>query len=267
MEIQDFIGLWEKIPTEEELENSRIYWNMRAGEFNEQGRDNCKEIQNLLKMKGFDGEGKRMLDIGCGPGKCAIRFSREFSQVVGVDISDQMVNYARENGRKENADNVSFHTAAWEKTDLEALGWNGFFDVVVASMTPGVGNMAGLEKMCRASKDMCMISSFVHRRDLKVELEEHLEFTKAGGVVENKIYLVFNILWNMGYYPEVLYNDVRIQREHDVKEALKLYSRQLSLNESQKKEAAEFLEKRSVNGILRQDYTAKIGWICWKIKK
>lgn len=267
MKKEDFIKLWEKVPTEEELENARIYWNMRAVEFNEQSRDNCVEIQEILEQRGFQTSGKRMLDIGCGPGKCAIRFSREFSQVVGVDISDQMVDYARENAQNENAENVAFFAAAWEHMELEERGWENHFDVVVASMTPGISNVEELEKMCRASRDLCMLSSFVHRRDLKLELEEHLGISKPGSVNKNKIYLVFNILWYMGYYPEVYYTDAKIHREYQLSDALRLYSRQLSLDESQADKAKHFLQERAIDGVLYQDYTAKIGWVCWNVKK
>ncbi|QSX07929.1 class I SAM-dependent methyltransferase [Alkalibacter rhizosphaerae] len=267
MKIDEFIDAWEKIPTDESLENTRIYWNMRASEFNEQNRDNCGEIQDLLDQQNYKVEGKSMLDIGCGPGKCAVRFSRDFKYVTGVDISDQMIAYAKENAEEESRKNVEFHAMAWEKADLEALNWEDRFDVVVGSMTPAISNVNALKKMCRASKDLCMLSSFVHRRDLKVELEEHLGLSKPGQEYRNKVYLVFNILWLMGYHPQVWYTDVGIRREYTLEKAHRLYSQQLELNQTQKKKAKTFLESRAVDDILHQEYTAKIGWLVWSVKK
>lgn len=265
MELQEFIRMWEKIPTEEALENARLYWNLRATEFNDQGRDNCVEIQDLLELRDYDTRGKRMLDIGCGTGKCAIRFSETFDEVVGVDLSDEMIHFARENANLAGRSNVHFHTAPWEYMDLEAMGWTGGFDVVVASMTPGISNVAELQKMCAASRDLCMLSSFVHRRDLKVEIEEHLGLKTAGDVAKNKIYLIFNILWHLGYHPEISYTHPRIFREYTLEEALTLYARQLNLDEQQQRKLANYLENRLEQGRIRQDYQGKIGWLCWQV--
>ncbi|MGE5249569.1 MAG: class I SAM-dependent methyltransferase [Bacteroidota bacterium] len=50
--------------------------------------------------------GERLLEIGCGTGRVAIRLAREGTEVVGLDLSPQMLDVAREKGK-----------------DLEGLRW------------------------------------------------------------------------------------------------------------------------------------------------
>lgn len=263
----DYSKLWDDIPTETELEEARLYWNLRAGTFNEQDRDNCRDIHQLLEQKGFDPRGKTLLDIGCGPGKCTVELATEFESVVGLDLSDQMIHHARENARQAGRNNADFYSMAWEKTDLAKEGWQDRFHVVLASMTPAISHAASLEKMCQAGKELCILSSFVHRRDLKVELEEHLGLRSPTDPSGNKVYLAFNLLWMWGYHPEVSYTRVNIRRESTLEESLALYRLQMSFNEEQEKKARFFLESKALDGLIVQEYEATIGWLTWNPNK
>jgi len=49
-----------------------------------------------------------ILDFGCGPGRLTIPFSRYADKIVGMDISQDMLNEARINCQKFNIGNVSF---------------------------------------------------------------------------------------------------------------------------------------------------------------
>ena len=52
--------------------------------------------------------GSSMIDIGCGPGTLALRLSRKCKEVVGVDISNRMIQYAERQKKKAGANNISF---------------------------------------------------------------------------------------------------------------------------------------------------------------
>jgi ubiquinone/menaquinone biosynthesis C-methylase UbiE len=56
--------------------------------------------------KNFNPE--RILDFGCGPGRFIIPFARFANQVVGLDISQHMLDEALRNCRKFNVTNASF---------------------------------------------------------------------------------------------------------------------------------------------------------------
>ena len=73
-------------------------------------------------------KGKKILDIGCGMGQHAMQYAKSGAlSVLGIDISEKMLNYARENNI---ADNIAYRKMAFE--DLDQL--NEKFDVITSSL-------------------------------------------------------------------------------------------------------------------------------------
>ena len=73
-------------------------------------------------------EGKRVLDIGCGMGQHAKQYANSGAlSVLGIDISEKMLGYAKENN---SADNIIYRQMAFE--DLDQL--NERFDVITSSL-------------------------------------------------------------------------------------------------------------------------------------
>jgi SAM-dependent methyltransferase len=92
------------------LERMRADWNQRAGEdanyyvafgrreqdneeFFSTGSDIAKTLElELKRLRGRDAA----LEIGCGPGRLLRPMSRNFKEIHGVDVSDEMIRLARE---------------------------------------------------------------------------------------------------------------------------------------------------------------------------
>ena len=68
---------------------------------------------------------KRAVDFGCGPGRFVIALATRCAEVVGLDISDPMLNEAEKNVRARNIGNV---TLAKSDDDLSEL--HGFYDLI-----------------------------------------------------------------------------------------------------------------------------------------
>jgi len=72
--------------------------------------------------------GKKILDIGCGMGQHAMQYSKAGARsVLGIDISEKMLEYAKANN---SAENIKYCRLAFE--DLEQI--NGTFDLVTSSL-------------------------------------------------------------------------------------------------------------------------------------
>lgn len=69
------------------------------------------------------GTGKKILDVGCGCGPTSLKLAGHGAEVLGVDISQQMIDRANQNA--EGKDGISFRMA-----DAAAENYNGDFDVV-----------------------------------------------------------------------------------------------------------------------------------------
>lgn len=78
-------------------------------------------ISNMSSKKG------RALDIGCGSGILTFELSKHYKEVVGIDISEEMLSIAR---AKREKDNISYI-----KMDANELLFDTTFDFIVSSAT------------------------------------------------------------------------------------------------------------------------------------
>lgn len=78
-------------------------------------------ISNMSSKKG------RVLDIGCGSGILTIELSEHYKEVVGIDISEEMLSIARSKRQK---DNISYI-----KMDANELFFDKTFDFIVSRAT------------------------------------------------------------------------------------------------------------------------------------
>ena len=73
-------------------------------------------------------DGKTVLDIGCGMGQHAMQYAKSgAASVLGIDISEKMLTYAKENN---SAENIRYRRLAFE--DLNQLDEK--FDVITSSL-------------------------------------------------------------------------------------------------------------------------------------
>jgi ubiquinone/menaquinone biosynthesis C-methylase UbiE len=92
----------------------------------------------------------RVLDLACGPGFVALEFAKHAREVVGVDLTAEMLKKARGLARREGITNVTFRRA-----DVNRLPFpDGSFDVVVTRASfhhfPAPGRV--LKEMARVMK-------------------------------------------------------------------------------------------------------------------
>ena len=80
-----------------------------AGYFTEFRKPYPERMFDLARDKfQLDRQGD-LLDVGCGTGQIALPLSKWFRRVVGVDLSAEMVGYARQNAIEQKIDNAEFH--------------------------------------------------------------------------------------------------------------------------------------------------------------
>lgn len=83
-------------------------------------------LEILPRLAGVKGS-HRVLDLACGPGFVALEFAKHAREVVGVDLTTEMLKKARALARREGFDNVTFR-----RGDVSRLPFpDGSFDLVV----------------------------------------------------------------------------------------------------------------------------------------
>lgn len=142
-------------------------WNRRSDTFVRNTgaglrQKRSSDVLNLLKETGFSPDGATVLDIGCGPGTHTLPLARAGASVTALDISAAMLGRIRETAETEGLD-IATHECSWWSADIDSLGFRNRFDLVIASMTPGVRDLATFDRMMACSKEYCYYSNFVRK--------------------------------------------------------------------------------------------------------
>jgi ubiquinone/menaquinone biosynthesis C-methylase UbiE len=86
-----------------------------AGEMDRLERQSSLITENtgLFPTHVVPADGQTLLDLACGPGEWAMQVARDYPncQVIGVDISERMIAYARSRARMQRLSNVQFEIA------------------------------------------------------------------------------------------------------------------------------------------------------------
>lgn len=108
-------------------DNDSFYENFKKIRSDKINFNDVIETPIILKMLP-DLYGKKVLDIGCGMGQHALQYSKMGAlSVLGIDISEKMLAYARKNNC---ASNIEYKRMAFEELDdLEQK-----FDVITSSL-------------------------------------------------------------------------------------------------------------------------------------
>ena len=115
------------MPKQNIYDNDAFYENFKKIRESELNFNDVIETPIITKMLP-DLKGKKILDIGCGMGQHAMQYAKSGAlSVLGIDISEKMLSYAKENNSDES---ITYRKMALE--DLEQL--NETFDVITSSL-------------------------------------------------------------------------------------------------------------------------------------
>lgn len=273
MDLQYFTDLWSEKTTARKPGKS--FWDNRAAEFNKlvtQGQpdERIRKIVEFLFHHGLFAKTSSVLDLGCGPGRFAVEFAKLSTDVTGLDISDNMLDYAVKNAEAANLTNTYFKNLNWDEVNLDDYGWRKRFDLVTAINSPAIHDLITLEKMIEASKGYCFLSNFVDRSDSVQDiLRTEILKLDEGVFYTNIVYSILNILWLTGYYPNITYVDTDREHVRTVEEACiyygTLFETENNSNEEMNDLIRGYLEEISVNGFVLEKVQTKTAWIYWQV--
>ena len=207
-----FISLQESQPTVLP-DHSVKMWNKRADFWenarkkNQKGDERVDSAIRYLDSKGLLDKNYDIVDIGCGPGWFAAAFAKHVHKVVGLDISDKMVEHGMNHIHNEGLDNASLYACDFQTLDIKKEGYQHAFDLVFSSMTPAIHGMNGLIKSMEMSRAWCCNITHLDGRNL---LREQIMQEVFGKRLEPQwngrwFFSLFNVLFLLGYDPETSY--------------------------------------------------------------
>ncbi len=273
MNIRSFDEIWKK--RDSDATAQAVFWDRRADSFNERKKDDSSRDMRRLLARQMIAKCRltpesRVLDVGCGTGNYALSLAKRAGWVTGFDISPKMIAHARENAAAAGAKNIDFRVLDWETADLAALDWEKRFDLVLASRTPAISDKAGLDKMIAACKGACLLVTMAESRNsVREKLMPLVGWDEEKARARRPFYCAFNLLWLMGYNPEVTYVDHAWEADYALEDSLLMHRGSFEnlrpLTAEEKQAVADCLAREAVNGMVRERVTSKLAVVFWRV--
>jgi SAM-dependent methyltransferase len=253
-------------------------WNIRASGYaqhgeSEESRDRRNRIIEWLESEGALHSKFRVLDIGAGPGIYAAVLSRKVAEVTALEPAASMVTILKQRIMEEGIQNIRITQKTWQEISLSTEGWHKAFDLVFASMCPGVGNPDMLEKMVEASRSFCYLSGWSGSRWGKWGLAQSelwpQIFGEQLGDYPSDILYPFGLLYSLGYRPELRFLRPRVLLDMDAEEATHglthHFSRYTEITPAIRGTIRAHVHSHSRGGRFKQGYATCQGFMLWHV--
>lgn len=224
-------------------------------------------IERLAKLGAFDPD-TIALDIGSGTGAYALKLADKCRTVYALDSSAGMLEILAEKVRRLGLNNVMTIQADWKTVNLDELP--GRFDIVVSSLNTGIKDYETLVKMNSVSRGFCCYVAPQGRtyHSSRPDLQKIVfgrELRAAGG---NDIIHPFNIIYGMGYRPELTYAPCQWSKEETPEEALEAvcreYGRYKTIDEALRERLRDYIMANlNERGLFTQFQKSTVGIMIW----
>lgn len=264
----DFMSIFEqKLKSKEEpLETSEKNWDKRAETFYHNQVHGSTfyptAVTQLLEQKGILTPSARVLDIGSGSGRYAIPFAKICQSVHALDLSSEMLQFLQKEMKKYRLTNIYPIKSAWPTS--ERLGE---FDVAFAAMCPATRSIEAIKEMSNSASEYGVICQFTESTDNIIEtLKKHQllveEDIKGPHNDRSLLQSYFNILWELGFNPEISYLHDTFEMYSTKEEAFHSYSKrfeQLNLEKLENVLEGLQVEKEQIQ-IMKKTTLAVLSW-------
>lgn len=262
------------------VEDEVAEWNQRAESYarkaaSEASQSLRDDILAWLTSAGALERDFTALDIGAGPGSFVIPLASRLSEVWALEPAREMAKILKMRLSEAGLHNIRFAGEKWEEIVPESEGWNEKFDLVFASMSPGISDPEALDKMNRVSRKFCYLSAWSGpywgnwgkaKDDIWLEM-----FQEDLGEYPNDILYAFGLLYSEGYRPEVRFRQRESKIEEDSRtaadELIGLLSQYIEITSRERRLIEQYVSRHTTRGVFSQSWTAYQGFMLWRVDR
>lgn len=254
--------------TEEATEEYARKWDERAPRFYEGQVSGSQflpnEVTKLLQQKEIINDSSTLLDIGAGAGRYTIPLAKEVAEVVALDFSNEMLRYLEKAANETGMTNIVTQQAPWPTKEKVTE-----VDVAFSAMCPCTRSVEALKEMSKVAKNHAVIAQMTKMSDNIIDslVAEKLIEINPNDPHNNRdlAQSYFNILWELGYEPEINFIVDKRDEVTEIDEAVQQYQKRFDkLSEKTvRKVISPFVTKDQVSIVK----TTRLAVISWKITK
>lgn len=234
------------------------------------GLKRTEAVIGLLEEAGFRPGSARVLDIGCGPGALSLPLARAGARVTSLDISSAALGCLVSEAEREGL-SIEPVECSWWTADVERLGFRNRFDLVIASMTPSIKDVATFDRMAVCSRNLCYYGGFLpggRDRALQDICKNIIGPDFSRQRKERPLFLYyFMYLYLNGYRPVVRIHHHRQRKEVGWEEAadkaIRCIDRAEILPEETKRKIRDYFQNSAIEGkypVRSDGYTGMMVW-------
>ncbi|MDD4446451.1 MAG: class I SAM-dependent methyltransferase [Methanothrix sp.] len=253
---------------------SALFWDKRAEGFSRNIKSDRREkkrteVFELIKKTGLELNGAEVLDIGCGPGTLAVPLAEMGARVTALDISVEMLKKLENRVREEGLTSIKTIQSSWSDIDIDALGFQSRFDLVIASMTPGINGPETFEKMIQASRNVCYYSNFVSRKwDVSYYELYQVLFGEKYGDGGYGFHLPFMYLYSMGSRPFIKISKNNWKSDETVDSMVEtvsgFFGGRKDIDDEMRLRMRRYFEERAEGGRYHSETESITGMMVWE---
>lgn len=236
------------------------YWDKASTTYDE----NQTEVKNrkldktidFFERAGLLKTGMKILEIGCGTGMLAIELAKQGADVTALDFSQGMLDKFKKSIPARYEDQIQVLKEDWHKIDVKKRKWEKYFDLVISFMSPGVATPDNFFKMISCSKKGCAVRGWAAKKPhpILAALWEKINGIPLEDKPQSILYKI-NLLFSMGYFPEITFDTVKWGQDSSVEEEL---DRQVTFFKKVSKKPLDELEKTIVSYLRKISVDNKI---------
>ena len=126
-------------------------WNRLAGKIKrwteeERTTERVLRVISWLRQQDVVLPGAKIMDIGAGAGSFSLPFANDGAKVVALEPVKELADELLEKAKRQGISEMPILTETWEDVSLTDERLKEQFDLVFASLTPGIHNAETLEK-------------------------------------------------------------------------------------------------------------------------
>ena len=264
----DTFNVHKGFSTPEYWDNAASTYNLNKDEIKER---RLKKIISAFKKNNLLFDNMKVLEIGCGTGMLAMELAKHGAKITALDFSKGMLARFKKNLTPKLEKNIQILYKDWYEVDIDAKGWRKNFDIVIAFMSPGVATPDSFFKMMSCSKKGCAMQGWADKKSHQIlsDLWRMIKQTTLEDKPQSILYKI-NLLFSMGYFPEISFNSIQWQQTGTIKEELDKqisFFKKLSTKSHEELESIirPYLEGIAKNNIISRKHKGLTAMAIWKL--